>query len=64
MFQLDSSQSMKTGVAPWNVAGVTLPMNVSVEAITSSPGFTPRCRRARCVADVPLDSATQCGMPV
>jgi hypothetical protein len=42
MFQLSSSQSRNTGVAPWNITGVTLPINVKVEANTSSPGPTPR----------------------
>ena len=63
MFQVAASQSMNVSVAPSKVAGVTLPMNVSVAARISSPGLTSRCRSARCVAAVPLASARQCGMP-
>ena len=64
MFQDVRSQSMNTGTAPRNVTGETLPIKVNVEASTSSPGPTHSSRRARCMAAVPLERATQCLIPV
>ena len=57
-FQLVRSLSRKTGVAPRYRMGLTDATKVSVGENTSSPGPTPRRRRPRCNAAVPLETAT------
>src|SRR5262245_26362808 len=57
------STSTYTGTAPQYVMAHDVAMNVMGTVITSSPGPTPAASSARCRADVPELTATQCWAP-
>src|SRR5262245_57668718 len=57
------STSTYTGTAPQYVMAHDVAMNVMGTVITSSPGPTPAAKSARCRADVPELTATQCLAP-
>ena len=63
MFQVASSESMNTGLAPCIRTGEAEAIKVSEEQITSSPAPIPAMRSARCKAAVPDDTATACLTP-
>src|SRR4051812_33013922 len=63
MVYVAGSTSTYTGVAPQYEMAHDVAMNVIGTVMTSSPGPTPAARRARCRADVPELTATQCLAP-
>ena len=59
-----ASMSAKTGVAPALTTAPAVAKKLTPGTITSSPGRTPRARRAIVSASVPLATPMQCRRPM
>ena len=64
IWNVSSSESTKTGLAPYIITALTVATNVYGGTMTSSPGFRSSAPRVATSALVPLEVARQCVDPV